>query len=66
MDIRKNADYILALQEAKSNMDEMRETCGLIAKINRNYYDALIRGGFTEEQALVLVSKQGLNLNSKE
>ena len=53
--------------EAKENLKNLIEelpdflkVCSIIAKQEKGYYDALIKEGFTAEQALILVAQHGI------
>ena len=53
--------------EAKQNLKNFMEGlpnylkfCGMVAKQEKLYYDALIKEGFTAEQALILVAQHGI------
>ena len=48
---------IAALEAVKRELPQFLEMTGLIAQIRKGAYDAYIKQGFTEEQALELCSK---------
>ena len=51
---------IESMISAKLKFYAQPETANAIAAFTRNYYDALIKRGFTEEQALKIVSTVGV------
>ena len=57
------------LMELKENMkdfieqkDVILQMCDMVSQIEKMYYDALIKEGFTEVQAMCIVSAQGINV----
>jgi len=52
---KKKTDIQEALAQILENIEEIMELDIIKSKIRRNYYDHLIKQGFTEEQALEIV-----------
>ena len=50
------------IEEVKDILEEMGKSNVIeeVAKRYRELFDALVKEGFTEEQAIVIVAKQGL------
>ena len=50
------------IEEVKGILEEMdkSDVIGRVAKLYRKLFDALVKEGFTEEQAIAIVAKQGL------
>ncbi|SDX64397.1 hypothetical protein [Salimicrobium album] len=59
-------------QEIGSTIDQLRNAVPMqleiykeVAKLHKGYFDSLVEEGFTEEQALHIVTVQGINANGQ-
>lgn len=62
MDILSKLQMEMAAKEYKSMMPEYEMLVNVIATQMRIYFNALIKAGFTEEQAFELVKEHGANV----
>ena len=62
MDILGKFQMEMAAKELKNMMPEYEMVTNVIAKQMRIYLNALIKAGFTEEQAFELVKEHGANV----
>ncbi len=62
MDILNKFQMEIAAKELKSIMPEYEMIIDVIAEQMRLYLDALIKAGFTDEQAFELVKEHGANV----
>lgn len=65
MKTNNDANFILALEQARHNLPEFIDACTLIAQINKSYYDSLVNAGFTKKEAIELVKVQGMQLQKE-
>jgi cell division protein FtsB len=64
-DMKKLYDQaIRGMIDSKLEYYETTDAVDRIAKLNKKYYDSLIKAGFTEEQALKIVIEHPLNISS--
>lgn len=56
----------MALKEMKSNIPLMIDLGVQVSKLLREYYNALIKEGFTEQQALQIVINHGVSYGFKQ
>ncbi|MEC0666314.1 hypothetical protein P8864_10475 [Priestia flexa] len=54
-------EYQLAKEQLEKAIPAMLGAYPTLAKLTRNYYKELIKEGFTEDQALHIVTHQGIN-----
>ena len=59
MDIFKNLQMEMAIKELKSNLPTMIEYSKIVAKQLKAYHEALVKEGFTEDQALEITIRHG-------
>ena len=62
MDLLGKFQMEMAAKELKNMMPEYEMITNVIAEQMRLYLDALIKAGFTEEQAFELVKEHGANV----
>jgi len=62
MDIFSKLQMEMAAKELKNIMPEYEMMVNVIAEQMRVYLNALIKAGFTEEQAFELVKEHGVNI----
>jgi hypothetical protein len=62
MDILSKLQMEMAAKELKIMMPEYEMLVNVTAKQMRLYFNALIKAGFTEEQAFELVKEHGANV----
>ena len=62
MDLLGKFQMEMAAKELKNMMPEYEMMVNVIAKQMRLYFNALIKAGFTEEQAFELVKEHGANV----
>jgi len=62
MDILNKLQMEMAAKELKNMMPEYEMMVNVIAEQMRVYLNALIKAGFTEEQAFELVKEHGANI----
>ena len=62
MDIFDKFQMEVAAKELKNMMPEYEMMTNVIAEQMRLYFNALIKAGFTEEQAFELVKEHGANI----
>jgi len=62
MDILNKFKMEMAAKELKNMMPEYEIIINIIAEQMRLYFNALIKAGFTEEQAFELVKEHGANV----
>jgi len=62
MDILGKLQMEMAAKELKNMMSEYEMMANVIAEQMRLYFNALIKAGFTEEQAFELVKEHGASI----
>ena len=62
MDILGKLQMEMAAKELKNMMPEYEMMANVIAEQMRLYFNALIKAGFTEEQAFELVKEHGVSI----
>ena len=60
--LSKNEQEIAALRDS---VETMAESIPYIAKLYREYYNALLKEGFTEKDAVYLIGVHGITLGLK-
>ena len=56
-DLRRQAEREQKIAELKDATEMVVEVMPQVARVQREYYDALLEQGFSEDEALLLVSK---------
>jgi predicted AlkP superfamily pyrophosphatase or phosphodiesterase len=64
-DFKKQAEFEQNIAACRDGVEQMNEFIPHVAKLYKTYFDALIKEGFTETQAIYLVGQHGMTLGSK-
>jgi len=62
MNLLNKLQLEMAVKEQREMLPEWNELCKVMSEQMRMYYDALVETGFTEEQAMLLVTQHGINV----
>lgn len=61
----KEIEFNQAKKDILDEFDITIQTFKMISKMEYEYFKALLEEGFTEQQALYIVAKQGINIGGK-